>query len=104
MKTYILAEQDIERLKDKLITEDFEIDRWAETLITKESCDKLYNICLNNTEELVRTEWNLYNDFLEEMDISVLPDNYYKEGKSLNYGEVQKMYNEWLKSREKKWE
>jgi len=43
MKTYILTEQDIERLKDKLITEDFIIDKWAETL--EEGEDKYYCEC-----------------------------------------------------------
>ena len=35
MKTYIITEKDIERLKDLLIVEDLLVDKWVETLSYK---------------------------------------------------------------------
>lgn len=51
------------------------------------------------TDEL-KKEWIQYNTFLDEINISVLPNNYLKDGKYLNYAEVRKLYDEWQKSRE----
>lgn len=46
-----------------------------------------------------------YNIYINEKIMQVMkyefPDNAYKDGKALDYGEVRKLYDEWLKSREK---
>lgn len=57
MKQYIITEQDIERLKDKLITEDFIIDKWAETLNTLDTTKVRTIIAPKvNTEDYVQNK------------------------------------------------
>lgn len=56
----------------------------------------------NNLSKEFEKEWFNYNKFLDEVNISVLPDNMYKDGKKLDYGEVRKMYSEWEISAKKK--
>ena len=48
---------------------------------------------------MLKEEYLNYNLFLDEVNISVLPDNYYKDGKPLNYGEVRRLYSEWENKR-----
>jgi hypothetical protein len=55
----------------------------------------LYEHCMNKLDSLLQKELSDYNQFLEECNISVLPDNHYKDGKPLNYGEIAKLRTEW---------
>jgi hypothetical protein len=50
---------------------------------------------MNKLDSLLQKELSDYNQFLEECNISVLPDNHYKDGKPLNYGEIAKLRTEW---------
>lgn len=61
----------------------------------------MYDLCMSKLQTSLQEEYLQYGQFLEECDISTLPDNAYKDGKALDYGEVRKLYDEWLKSREK---
>ena len=65
----------------------------------------IYENCMNKIQGLLQDEWLNYNQFLEEANISVLPDNCYKsegrtsDGKSLDYGEVRRLFSEWESKR-----
>lgn len=60
---------------------------------------------MGKIQGLLQDEWLNYNQFLEEANISVLPDNQYKSeertsyGKPLDYGEVRRLYSEWENSK-----
>lgn len=62
----------------------------------------MYDLTMSQIQTLLSEEYMLYGQFLEECNISTLPDNVYKDGKALDYGKVRKLYDEWLKSRNKK--
>ena len=55
----------------------------------------IYENCMNKIQGLLQDEWLNYNQFLEEANISVLPDNHYRNGKPLDYGKVRRLYSEW---------
>jgi hypothetical protein len=55
----------------------------------------IYEHCVDKLNNLLQKELSDYNEFLDDCNISVLPDNHYKDGKPLNYGEIQKLRENW---------
>ena len=59
------------------------------------------NTISNKISDLLQEEWITYNLFLDEFNISTLPEYYYKDGKVIEYEEVKNLYSMWLISRKK---
>ena len=59
------------------------------------------NTISNKISDLLQEEWITQNLFLDEFNISTLPEYYYKDGKVIEYEEVKNLYNMWLISRKK---
>lgn len=58
----------------------------------------MYDITMSKLETLLSEEFIQYNDFLEELDISSLPDGLYRyDGDWINVVELRKFYDEWRK-------
>lgn len=55
----------------------------------------IYDIHMHKITNLIQDEFNEYNRFLVESNIQTLPDNHYKDGKTLDYGEVRRLYDNW---------
>ena len=60
---------------------------------------ELEKIIYDKLEEKLQEEYLNYNDFLQEQNISTLPEphGYYKDGKKLDYREVRRLYDSWCK-------
>ena len=63
--------------------------------------DILYKTVFEKITEEIQEEWITYNTFLDEMNICYLPDGAYKDGKKLNYEEINKLRTEWDKKRKR---
>ena len=59
----------------------------------------MHEIHLNKLSGLLQDEWMEYCQFLAESNISTLPDNQYRDGKPLDYGEVRRLYDLWRKKK-----
>lgn len=59
----------------------------------------MHEICMNKLSGLLQDEWMDYCQFLEESNISTLPNNQYKNGRALDYGEVRRLYDLWREKR-----
>lgn len=59
----------------------------------------LKQVLESKLDGILKDEYLNYNLFLDEANISVLPNNYYKDGKPLNYSEVRRLYSEWENSK-----
>lgn len=56
-----------------------------------------YKIVFSNLSEILQKEWEEYNTFLDDENISSLPDGFYKGGVKLDYAELRRLrdkYNE----------
>jgi hypothetical protein len=62
------------------------------------SNELLKRIVEDKLQDVLQKEWCSYNEFLIDNEISVLPDNHYKNGKVLNYEDIAKLRNDWNKS------
>lgn len=59
----------------------------------------MYETIMSKLGTLLQEEYLQYGQFLEECNISTLSDNAYKDGKALDYGEVRKLFDGWLKTK-----
>ncbi len=59
----------------------------------------LKQVLENKLDRMLKDEYLNYNLFLDKTNVSVLPDNCYKDGKPLNYGEIRRLYSEWENSK-----
>lgn len=55
----------------------------------------LYEITMQNIETLLQKEYINYCDFIVAYNICQLPDGAYKDGKKLNYKEINDLKTKW---------
>jgi hypothetical protein len=56
----------------------------------------MYEHCMNKIDGLLQEELQKYNQFLDEYNISCLPEGiFFYQGGRINREEVKKLYNEW---------